>query len=492
MTGYGHRVRVVRGVAIACAAAIAATLVIATPAVADAQVTPVASCDELADAFATTGTVLLTQDISGPGTECAAVEIGAGADIVLDIGGHTAYFGSIFGTGPTVAEGAAIFVPSDASLTVRGVTESTGAERAGFLVASGGAGAGIGARPGSGASGDIRIEGGIIRAESRSAAGIGGADGDAHVTITGGNVTAFASLWAPYVDSGAGIGGGRQGIGRVEVTGGTANGSSFSGAGIGGGSDGDGIVTIAVPDDARNSLRGNAGGGSHTGAGIGGGIRGSGQVVITGGTVSGTASGDGLGAGDRLGVGYGDVRGLGAVSISGRPHVSGSSIRSSRTEILGGSVSIVDGLRATDPRPVAGTTPLSPIFVSVRKDGQPVRPGLLVVVDDRGTPTGYEAVPELTSASLWLPPGRRFIRTEVDGEVRTFPVQVAADGTARAFLDFGAPPPPPTLEQRIVARFAELARRLGSDDAAIARIARELGTTEGTVRYWLRRAGEIG
>ena len=65
---------------------------------------------------------------------------------------------------------------------------------------------------------------------------------------------------------------------------------------------------------------------------------------------------------------------------------------------------------------------------------------------------------------------------------------VAADGSTRATLDFSGP----TLQDRIVARFAELARRLGDSDAAVARIAKELRIPESTVRYWLRQAGELG
>ncbi|GAA1830072.1 hypothetical protein [Agromyces salentinus] len=476
----GRDMRGIRGLAIACTVATAATFVVVAPAEASEQVTPVASCDELAAALATSGTVLLTQEFTGPDAACEPLEVGPGADVVLDLDWHDLQVGDFYDPSPGDA---AIFVPTDSRLTVRG-------RASGSLTVYAGDGAGIGARPGSGASGDIRIEGGSITATSRTAAGIGGADGDARVEITGGRVTARSSTNAS-VDSGAAIGGGRFGTGVVEVTGGLVRGESWSAAGIGGGSDGNGIVTMAEPEAPPDASRFNTGA-SVSGAGIGGGVRGVGEVVIAGRSrVLGFAGGA---SADENGPGIGDPSGIGTVTISGLPTVVAGSIRSSRTEILGGSVRIDSGYPRTDPRPVAGDQPLSPISIVVTHTGN-IAPGpLLSVVDADGVPTGYQVHPSpLNEATLWLPPGPAWIRGELYGDLRTFPVTVAEDGSSTARLNFGSSePPPPTLKERIATRFAQLARVLGDNDAAITRIARELGTTEGTVRYWLRRAGEIG
>ncbi|WP_395245468.1 hypothetical protein ACGGZK_06565 [Agromyces sp. MMS24-K17] len=457
-----------RRIAIGATAAVAVTLGIAAPAAAEvASVRPVGTCGEFAEALETSGTVVLTRTIGATFAECPPAELGAGADVVIDLVRYGLYLGG------DDAPGAGLFVPSDARLTIRG--EEQGA----YLYAGGSDGAGIGARPGSGPSGDIRIEGGYVQGFSVHAAGVGGADGDATVVVTGGRVFGGAYSESSPVNA-AGIGGGVRGVGRVTVLGGIAEGRSVVGAGIGGGAEGDGVVTIDLPADEGQWVSAE----SRSGSGIGTGNRGGSAVVdIRGGRVIASAWG-------ASGTGLGDVAKRGSVTISGVPSVDVDSIRSGRIEILGGSVYGSDRAAAIDPRPVAGPTPLSQAYVAVVKGGRPVVPGpRLVVVDAAGAPTGYEALATARgSAYLWLPPGPAFIRAEVDGVRRTFPVTVAADGSTRATLDFSGP----TLQDRIVARFAELARRLGDSDAAVARIAKELRIPESTVRYWLRQAGELG
>ena len=71
-----------------------------------------------------------------------------------------------------------------------------------------------------------------------------------------------------------------------------------------------------------------------------------------------------------------------------------------------------------------------------------------------------------------------------------FPVDVAADGTSAVFLDFSSATP--TLRERVIARFARLARTIEDSDLAVRVIAREFGVPEPTVRLWLRRAGALG
>lgn len=146
-------------------------------------------------------------------------------------------------------------------------------------------GAGIGG--GNEGNGHVTIKGGKVTATSGSdGAGIGGGyHGIGVVMISGGKVTATGGF------SGAGIGGGYLGAGDVTITGGKVNAEGFSGAGIGGGQEGHGLVTISGGEvDAT----------SKTGAGIGGGYERTGYVTISGGKVTAKSDTEGIGSGGDM------------------------------------------------------------------------------------------------------------------------------------------------------------------------------------------------
>lgn len=163
-------------------------------------------------------------------------------------------------------------------------------------------GAGIGG--GRGGMGTVTVYDGKVYAQSESDAAIGGGHGAAgHVNIYGGEVTAFLDS----VDSGAAIGNGSgSGAGDADVSiyGGTIVAESYTSAGIGGAYLNGGSYSVLICGGSIHAV-------SSTGAGIGGGNAGSqGSVIITGGTVySESGSGAGIGGGS-------DSDG-GAVSIAG-------------------------------------------------------------------------------------------------------------------------------------------------------------------------------
>lgn len=471
-------------VASSAAAVIAASSPV-SPAIAEDDVTVVTDCVGFAAAMQASGTVVLGDSIGGFEVECPPVDLAAGVDIILDLQDHEIYVGDTV----EPIDGAGVFVPSDSRLVIRGEYHPFGSGLAsGRIVAGGGTGAGIGAEPGSGPSGPIVIEGGAVEGVSFGAAGIGGADGDAHVTIRGGLVRGQVAIAARDDETGAGIGGGRTGTGVVEITGGITTGVAWTAAGIGGGTHGDGDVTVTIPDAAVPAPdQHNVFGLSFAGAGIGGGIGGTGLLDLAGGRIQASVYPDPA----ATGVGFGDVDGTGHVAIGGHSEVLVQSIRSGGIDITGGSVEVIDGFAAVEPRPTDGSRELSPISATVRVDGAVPSPGPLVSVPAAGgTPSAYETLTPSGTATLWLPPGPAKLAATVGSQGRVFPVDVAPDGTSAVFLDFTSATP--TLRERVIARFAQLARTIEYSDRAVRVIAREFGVPESTVRLWLRRAGALG
>ena len=176
----------------------------------------------------------------------------------------------------------------------------------GRLEATGGSGAGIGAREDFD-SANITIAGGTITAiGGTSAAGIGGSAGcSGTVNIHGGTVTATGGSGQSRSAGGSGIGGGGYGVGAVNISGGivTATGGDgvHGGCGIGGAN---GAVSSIV--NISGGIVTATGGGStyyadiSNGSGLGNGDAGSGAVHISGGTVTG------IGGNGAPGFGYAD------------------------------------------------------------------------------------------------------------------------------------------------------------------------------------------
>ena len=195
-------------------------------------------------------------------------------------------------------------------------------DKNGSLTATGGIqnGAGIGAGGYGVSSGKIEITGGDITAiGGKSAAGIGGSGyrGDADITISGGTIRATGG------DQAAGIGGGGlYGSGNITITGdavieesiggssGAGAGNATGGAGIGGGANGHGTIDISGNAQVKNAL------GKDGGAGIGSGYEGDGNVNISGNATIENAEGGKFAAG--IGGGY---RGDGNVTISGNAKI---------------------------------------------------------------------------------------------------------------------------------------------------------------------------
>lgn len=150
----------------------------------------------------------------------------AGADVTLNLSGTNQFLAT------TSVSGAAIHVPVEASLTIKG------GEKDSLLARSRSYGAGIGGNSGEGA-GTIIINGGNIYATS-------GYQADESM-IPGPN------------DSGAGIGGGAGGAsGTIEIHGGTVLAKSARAAGIGAGgtSSKNNFTVYASSEQARVELRG--------------------------------------------------------------------------------------------------------------------------------------------------------------------------------------------------------------------------------------------
>ncbi len=132
-------------------------------------------------------------------------------------------------------------------------------------------GAGIGG--GNNGAGDVEIYGGIVTVVGKiNGADIGGGrNGTGTVKIYGGTVNVKTDYY------GAGIGGGQKGAGNVEIHGGIVTAEGYYGAGIGGGDSGAGDVKI---------FGGTVTAKSNKSAGVGGGRNAAGAVVtITGGSI---------------------------------------------------------------------------------------------------------------------------------------------------------------------------------------------------------------
>jgi uncharacterized repeat protein (TIGR02543 family) len=242
----------------------------------------VSSWSALQTAFSTTmsGTITLTADITGtPGQNLG---LPAGADVTLDLNGHS------LSVDATSAGGlAGINVPTGRSLTIT----DTSASGAGHLVARGGlttlsnGGAGIGGNA-SQAGGSVTIEAGTVDAfGGYQAAGIGGANFQGgSFTMTGGTLNAVGGV------DGAGIGGGWSGGGgTVVITGGTvtATGNSDA-AGIGGGNGGAGAA-VAIHGGVVTATSGVVG--AAVGAGANNGSTGTLDVYASPFGVTGTGGG---------------------------------------------------------------------------------------------------------------------------------------------------------------------------------------------------------
>ena len=211
-------------------------------------------------------------------------------------------------------------------------------DKNGSLTATGGIqnGAGIGAGGYGVSSGKIEITGGDITAiGGKSAAGIGGSGyrGNADITISGGTIRATGG------DQAAGIGGGGlYGSGNITITGdavieesiggssGAGAGNSTGGAGIGGGANGHGTIDISGNAQVKNAL------GKDGGAGIGSGYEGDGNVNISGNATIENAEGGKFAAG--IGGGYG---GDSNVTISGNAKIDNVSGGMQAAGIGGGS-----------------------------------------------------------------------------------------------------------------------------------------------------------
>ncbi|HWI32468.1 MAG TPA: hypothetical protein VNT50_13370 [Microbacterium sp.] len=457
--------------------ALALPLVVVVVPGASAADAAVTTCGELSTALQAGGSVVLGADIGTISALCPPVAVGAGKSVVLDLADHAVYVGTLDPSG-----GAGLLVPSSSRLEIVGVTGATD-DQSGTLAAFGGAGAGIGAEPGTGDAGYIGIRGGSIHGSSATGAGIGGSDAGALIQIFGGRVDGRAPdrAFHPAADSGAGIGGGRAGDSSVDISNAVVRGESWSGAGIGGGSEGNGVVTTWTYDRPLRSDRIDVEGVSERGAGIGGGERGVGSVHFNAGSVVGRSTGPG--------VGIGDPSGTGTVGIGNWAHVSATSIRSSRTSVLGGSLLLPDGVASATPRPIDNYRQLVPVHLIVRRNGVPVNePGLTIeLLEVGGAPGYFSTVVDGNFAYAWLRPTRTSVAVELDGERKVFSVIANGDQATPVYLDFGRL----TLEQRIVTRYLDLVHRMSSD-AAIQRIADELRVSTTTVRFWLRRAGELG
>ncbi|MFN4002411.1 InlB B-repeat-containing protein [Microcella sp.] len=256
-------------------ASVAALAIVLTPVLgapvprASASQTSVSTFSELSAAVATSGTVVVSQNITG-----GFLRLGVNAAVVLDLAGHDVVVSSQQSSRP------AIRVVSGMTFTVRdSVGGGSLTADAKFVTAA--TGAGIGSEFGSSAGSIIIESGHVIARGGEYAAGIGGGGygGAGSITILGGSVMATGG------GAGAGIGGGRvSGPGSIVITGGSveAVGGIF-GAGIGGGEGNNGDISVRLAGGdviARGGV---------SGAGIGGGNEGPGlPVTIEGGTVTAT------------------------------------------------------------------------------------------------------------------------------------------------------------------------------------------------------------
>ena len=248
----------------------------------------------------------------------AAVSVTGSGNTTIELDGDN----KLSGSGAHAALEHNQTVDSERNVTSGKLTIQDDNDKAGSLTATGGIqnGAGIGAGGYGVSSGKIEITGGDITAiGGKSAAGIGGSGyrGDADITISGGTIRATGG------DQAAGIGGGGlYGSGNITITGdavieesiggssGAGAGNATGGAGIGGGANGHGTIDISGNAQVKNAL------GKDGGAGIGSGYEGDGNVNISGNATIENAEGGKFAAG--IGGGY---RGDGNVTISGNAKI---------------------------------------------------------------------------------------------------------------------------------------------------------------------------
>ncbi|MDR1069889.1 MAG: hypothetical protein LBL37_03800, partial [Gracilibacteraceae bacterium] len=247
-----------------------------------------------------------------------------GADVVINSLEHT------YKDSGSVANNAALRVPVNASLTIRG---------SGRLEARGGYhGAGIGGGEGSADAGTITILSGTVEAWGTAASGIGGGYGgqSGDITIVDGDVTGHGG------DYGAGIGGGRSEPGNgqngsITIEGGSVRGYGGEyGAGIGGGFNRQG-GTISISGGVVVARGGNP-----TGAGIGGSNSGSGGTISITGDADVTATGGANSSDYAAGIGGGSAGNAAVLTISPTAGVKAYSLGSagaSRPAIHASSVS---------------------------------------------------------------------------------------------------------------------------------------------------------
>lgn len=344
----------------------------------------------------------------------SALEIGYGTTVNLTVTGQNTMIGGN-APGIRVLAGAALNIDGDGYLTASCVASSLD-----------GSAAGIGGAKGD-ACGTITINGGtLIHAIGyRNSAGIGsGYEGSGgSITINGGNVSASAGA----VGGGAAIGSGREATGNCSITinGGNVQASSINASaaiGNGYGSTGAAVTitggSVITESAGTGAAIGNGRGidncqsnctvlisggtvtakGSATSAGIGGGARGNGcDVTITGGTV--TASGS-------MGIGPGE---------NGTP--AGFCI------VTGGSVKLAAHAAVCCD---AANTPAYPVSVTV--------PGITAATAVSYSVNGGSAVSCTTDAAgklyLWLPAqANATVSVNVSGKTYAFIGEVTSSGT---------------------------------------------------------------
>jgi hypothetical protein len=293
---------------------------VALPAgVSQAACNGVSTWTDLSNAFLSSQTVTLCQDITAGSDQSLTVGDGTISDttsVTLDLNGHKLSIPN-----PN-ADAAAIYVPSGASLTVQ---DSNDPGDTGLLTVTGGQfSAGIGGDiDRSESSGSVTIDGATVDAAGGDgAAGIGGASGGTgtggaggSITIeSGSTVTATAGSQAAAIGGGFANGTGGAG-GTIIINGATV--STTGGViatGIGGGAGGTvggagGTITIEpgsqVTTTCGQQCTGIGGGDGEVVGGAGG------DVTITGGTVNaiGGIAAEGIGGGYG---GYGGIGGAGA------------------------------------------------------------------------------------------------------------------------------------------------------------------------------------
>jgi len=284
-------------------------------------VSPATNFTELADSFATGGTVVLANDITQTGQ---SLNVGAGQTVTLDLAGHT-----LSVTGVPAGQ-AAIGVPAGTTLIVE---DTPGG---GTITAVGGTG-------GAGIGGGRGVDG--VNGTPSGPAGITGAAG-ATGTVTGGNGLPGGAGYpggpggpggavagtAPVATGGNGASGGNgtsaanggsggaggaastTGLGGLAVGGAGGNGGTGgtgSSNGGAGGAGGAGVSTSGPGVGGNGGNGGDGGPGAPGGAGVGTGV-----VTLLGGTIVATGGNGAAGIGGGTG-GAGDSGGNGGPGGAG-------------------------------------------------------------------------------------------------------------------------------------------------------------------------------